>query len=101
MKISEISVQDVAEYLRLDDGYNKKEIEGIMEAVEAYISGYTHIQTAAESPDGDNLDQYEDLWIPYMVLCQDAYDNRAFMVDGNASNKVVESILNLHGRGFV
>lgn len=101
MKISEISVQDVVEYLRLDDGYNEKEIEGIMAAVEAYISGYTHIPTAAESPDGDNLDQYEDLWIPYMVLCQDAHDNRAFMVDGNASNKVVESILSLHGRGFV
>lgn len=101
MKISEISVQDVADYLKLDDGYDEKEIKSIMEAVESYISGYTHIPTAEQEPDGDNLDQYEDLWIPYMVLCQDAHDNRAFMVDGNASNKVVESILSLHGRGLV
>ena len=49
-------------------------------------TGLTELQASAEP----------DLVIAVYVLCQDAWDNRAYYVDSNNVNKVVENILGLH-----
>lgn len=44
----------------------------------------------------DNIENYEDLWLPCMILCQDAYDNRTLYPDKNNINRAVETALSMH-----
>lgn len=90
-KISEITYQDVAEYIRLSEVTqdNQNTLTNLINISIDYISKYTGI-------DKDNLDNYNDLVIVVFILCQDMWDNRTMYVDNVNLNKVVESILGLH-----
>ncbi len=90
MKISEITENNVADYLKLDEGqYNVEEIRAAMKAAEEFIIDYTGLSK-------EEIDQKEKFWIAYMTLCQDMIDNRSFYVEKSRTNKVVESILSMH-----
>ncbi len=84
MKMSEITVADVAEYLRLDE-YN----ENLIDTAKSFVLDYTSLLA-------DEADTKDNLWIAIMVLCQDMYDNRSMYVDKSNMNKVVESVLGMH-----
>lgn len=90
-KISEITYQDVANYIRLcevtQDDQNT--LTNLINISIDYISKYTGISV-------ENLDNYNDLVIVVFILCQDMWDNRTMYVDNTNLNKVVESILGLH-----
>ncbi len=90
-KISEITYQDVAEYIRLSEVTqdNQNTLTNLINISIDYISKYTGI-------DKDNLDNYNDFVIVVFILCQDMWDNRTMYVDNVNLNKVVESILGLH-----
>jgi hypothetical protein len=90
--ISEITSQDVADYLRLDE--DPWTLAPIMAAAKQFILDYTGM-TAEE------LDEHEDFYVAFMVLCQDMYDNRAMYVEKGEINKVVSSILFRHRSNFV
>lgn len=96
-KVSEITAQDVAEYLRIaeltedDENFIKSTISVAID----YILKYTGIK------DAETLDTYNDMVIVVFVLCQDMYDNRALYVDNSNLNKVVENILGLHQRNLL
>lgn len=97
MKVSEIQAKDVAEYLRFDDPENDEwitRLKPIMDAAKAFIANYTHLSEK-------ELDKYEDIWIAYMVLCQDMNDNRSYYVDKNNVNKVVMAVLDMHQRNLI
>lgn len=89
--VSELTTQDVADYLRLseltEDDNNL--LPTILEAAKAYVYKYTGL-TAAQ------VDEALDITIAVYVLCQDMYDNRAYYVDSSNVNQVVEAILGLH-----
>ena len=89
--VSQITAQDVADYLRIsevtEDDTNT--LNTLLTVAKTYITQYTG-QTL------DNLDTLEDIIIVVFILCQDMWDNRALYVDSNNVNKVVESILGLH-----
>lgn len=93
MVISDIKARDVAEFLRLDDASDPL-LKPMMEAAQAYIIGYTGLTE-------EELDNHDDLWLAFMVLVQDMYDNRAMYVDKGSVNKVVDSILFRHRRNFI
>lgn len=90
-KVSEITVYDVADYIRLDemDSSEQNTIQTILEVAKTYVKKYTG-RTDAE------LDESQDFVIAVLVLCQDMYDNRALYLTGAMQNKVVDSILSLH-----
>lgn len=95
MKVSEISVTNVADYLKLNTGdYSVGELQAILTASKTYISQYTGIPI--ESTESKTLDDYEDFYIAVMVLCQDMHDNRSLYVDNKSLNKVVSTILDMH-----
>lgn len=99
MKISEITVNDVVNFLKLEE-YCERDIETVMEAAKAYISSYTGIP--AEQTEGKTcLDDYKEFYIVLLVLCQDMYDNRSFTVEKTNVNRVVQSILDLHSRNYL
>lgn len=90
-KVSDISYQDVADYLRLIE-INTNDINTIntlLNVAKTFISNYTG-RTIEE------LDNYQDFVIVVFVLCQDMWDNRTMYVESKNLNNVIESILGLH-----
>lgn len=102
-KVSEITVQDVAEYIK-DYDTEESIIETYLNIAKNYISNYTGIPEAAEYDDEDDeeeketLDSYADFIIVVYILCQDMHDNRCMYVNSGNVNKVVQTILDMHTR---
>lgn len=90
-KVSEITAQDVADYIRLSEvtSDDTNTLNTLLTVSKAYIKQYTG-RTEEE------LDNYQDFVIVVLVLCQDMWDNRTLYVDNTNLNYVVESILGLH-----
>jgi len=89
--VSQITAQDVADYLRISEVTvdDTNTLNTLLTVAKSYICQYTG-QTL------ENLDNLSDIIIVVFILCQDMWDNRALYVDSNNVNKVVESILGLH-----
>lgn len=100
MKVSEITVEDIANYLRLTDvsKEEKKNIELFLNIAKNYIENYTGIPQKSENEEAETLDSYSDFVIVVYVLCQDMYDNRVMYVDGKNINNTVKTILDMHTR---
>lgn len=90
-KISDITYQDIANYIRLSEisPSDQNYLTMLINISKDYIINYTGI-------DEGNLDNYTDLIIVVFVLCQDMYDTRSMYVDNSNLNKVVETILGMH-----
>ena len=98
-KVSDITFNDVAEYLRLTDDLIEDEsnvnfITSTISIAKTFISNYTGIAEA-------DLDNYGDLPIVVFALCEDMYDNRSLYVENNNLNKMVETILGMHQRNLL
>jgi hypothetical protein len=88
--VSEVTVTNVAEYLRLEEGeYSEALLTSLLNTVKEFIKSYTGLTD-------EEIDEHEDFYIVVMILCQDMYDNRSMYVDKNNLNKVVETILGMH-----
>lgn len=90
-KISEITYQDVAEYIRLSEISQDDQnlLNNLINISIDYISKYTGIKR-------EDLDNYNDMVIVVFILCQDMWDNRTMYVDNTNLNKVVDTILGMH-----
>lgn len=94
MKVSEITVEDVARYARIDD-YDEIEVKNILDAAKAYVRSYTGLTD-------DEIDTHDDFYIAVLALCQDMYDNRSMYVDYKSNvNKVVDSVLGMHCTNYL
>lgn len=102
MKVSEITVADVAEHIGLEEGeYKPETLEVMLEAAKEYVADYTGIPQHSENTTEKTLDDYAKFPLAVYVICQDMYDNRAYYADKSNVNKVVESILNMHRRNYM
>lgn len=88
-KVSDITTDDIAEYLRLVDYSDEDEntLSNLLNIAKAFISNYTG-QT--------DLDQFQDFVIVALILCQDMWDNRTLYVDKSSLSYPVETILGMH-----
>lgn len=100
MKVSEITVDDITDYLRITDvtENDEKEIELFLKIAKNYIENYTGIPQKSENDEDETLDTYSDFVIVVYVLCQDMYDNRTMYIDGKNINNTVKTILDMHTR---
>lgn len=95
MKVSEVKVNDIVNYLKLDEGeYIESNIQMLIDTARAFIRSYTGLNDAL-------IDTHEDITIVLYVLCQDMHDNRAMYVDKNNINRLVKTILNMHRINFL
>lgn len=94
MKVSTITIKDVADYIRLTEISQEDTtlLTNLINIAKTFIKEYTGVQ---------NLDQYDDFIIVIFILCQDMYDNRTLYVDKTNLNKVVETILGMHTVGNI
>ena len=99
-KVSEITTNDIAKYLRLTEvGQDElNELETYLKIAKNYIENYTGIPQESEDEEAETLDSYSDFVIVVFVLCQDMYDNRVMYVDGKNINNTVKTILDMHTR---
>lgn len=90
-KVSQITYQDLADYIRLSEITNDdiNTLNNLLGVAKTFISNYTG-RTMTE------LDDYQDFVIVVFVLCQDMWDNRTLYIDKSNLNSVVESILGMH-----
>ena len=98
-KVSDITYQDIANYIRVDvtdDKLLQEELNIYLNIAKDFISNYTGIPIETKEKDSESLDDYADF-----ILCQDMYDNRTMYVDGKNVNRVVETILNMHRRNLL
>ena len=100
MKVSEITVENIANYLRLTEisEEDNKNIELFLNIAKNYIENYTGIPQKSEDEEAETLDTYSDFIIVVYILCQDMYDNRVMYVDGKNINNTVKTILDMHTR---
>jgi len=92
VKVSEITVQDLADYCRIAEPSTADNafLSQALEASKAYIRSYTGLNN-------DSIDEHEDFVIVVYILSQDMYDNRSLYTDQKVSlNNTVETILGMH-----
>ena len=90
-KVSDITANDVADYIRLvdftDDDTNT--LNNLIGIAKTFIMNYTG-HTLEE------LDNYQDFVIVVLILCQDMWDNRTLYVDKGNLSYPVDTILGMH-----
>lgn len=92
MKVSDVSAQNVMDFLRIDTPtqVEETEIAAMMTAAKNYIVGYTGLTL-------EEIDEHEDITIAYEVLIADMFDNRNYQTDKPTYvNRTVQSILSLY-----
>lgn len=89
MKISEIKIEDIKDYLHVHHDEDDKLISAILIASKAFVSNYTGLSL-------EGLDAKDDISMAVFVLASDLYDNRVYTVENNNVNPVIEAILNMH-----
>lgn len=100
MKVSEISIEDIIDYLRISDisSKEKQNFRMYLDIAKNYIENYTGIPRESENEEDETLDSYSDFCIVVFILCQDMYDNRCMYVDVKNINNTVKTILDMHSR---
>lgn len=91
MTVAEITVENVADYLRLSEvsAEDTAFLSSALSISKVFIKDYTG-QTE------EFVNTSETFVIVVYVLCQDMYDTRTLYVDKTNINKVVESILGMY-----
>lgn len=95
MKVSEIQLSDIADYLRLEEGqYTEAELTMMFDAAKSFVKSQTGL-------DAEDIDKHEDITIAILVLVQDMFENRTMYVEKSNVNKVVDSILGMYRTNFL
>jgi dihydrodipicolinate reductase len=97
MKVSDVTLQNVMDFLRIDfpTEIERSEISAMMTAAQNYIVGYTGLTP-------EEIDEHEDITLAYQVLIADMFDNRNNQIEKPTYvNRTVQSILSLHRTNLV
>ena len=94
MKISEITFEQVKEYLRIYDNDEDTTVNLITNSAKSFIKSYTGLSD-------EEADQYEDLCIAFLCLCSDMFDNRTVSVQSDKINPIVDTILHMHSKNYL
>lgn len=87
-KFSEITVNDLINYLRLVEitEADRTLLSSILSAARSYILTFTG-RTIGDA------DTFPEFTIATYVIAEDLYDKRTYIVDSETSNKIVDNIL--------
>ena len=97
MKLSEIDVPFVKEYLRQDGDEDDRLIGAILEGAKDYIVKYTGQSL-------EQLEESEDLVIAVLVLIGEFYDNRTISINERINlriNSMLESLIGRHSVNLI
>jgi len=87
MKVSEITREDVIQYLRIEDDASEYSLlNAIMKSALDFMMSYTGLSS-------EEIDEHDNLWIVFMKCCQTMYDDRAIYKD---STKNLEKFFDIN-----
>lgn len=89
MKISEVTITELKNYLHVYHTEDDNLITAILIAAKSFVSNYTGLTA-------ENLDVYEDLTMAVFILGAELYDNRVYTVDNTSVNPAIQAILSMH-----
>lgn len=89
MKISDISLIDVKNYLHVYHDEDDKLLTAILQAAKSFVRNYTGLSD-------EKLDISDDLSVAVFILSAELYDNRVYTVDNTDVNPVIQTILDMH-----
>lgn len=89
MKISELELSDIKNYLHVYHTEDDNLLSAILIASKSFVKNYTGLSDT-------NLDISDDLSMAVMILASELYDNRVYTVDNTNINPVIEAVLNMH-----
>lgn len=94
MKIAEISEENLIEYLKIEpENLDRFILSTAAEGAKDYIKNMTGLSE-------EEIYEHDDLSIAYLLLTQNAYDNRSiYGTEKVVSNPVVDDILGAYGKG--
>lgn len=93
-KVSEITVSDIVNYLRIYDVTPADEtfIDNCICTAKRYIKAYTG---------QEELDNFPEFGIVVYLLCQNMYDERSITVNDDKLNTVFDTILGFHRKNLL
>lgn len=98
MKVSELTIEEVLNYIReLEDNLTAEDMK-LIKAMQAAAISYASGQTGLTI---EELDQYEEMSVAVLALISDMWDNRSTTVDRNNRNEIVENILYMHSNNLL
>jgi uncharacterized phage protein (predicted DNA packaging) len=89
MKINEIKIKDIKDYLHVYHDEDDNLISAILIASKSFVKNYTGLTN-------EGLDAKDDLSMAVFILASELYDNRVYTVENTNVNPVIEAILNMH-----
>jgi N12 class adenine-specific DNA methylase len=89
MKISEITIVELKNYLHVYHTEDDNLISAILITSKAFVKNYTGLSN-------ENLNISEDLTMAVFILASELYDNRSYTVDKTSVNPVIQTILDMH-----
>lgn len=101
MKMSAVGVSDIKQYANIYFNDDDNMLASILVAGKAFIAGYTGLPLTSDTPNIDTCDKHEDLSVALMVLCNEMYSTRNFIVEANKVNFVVKSILDIYAVNYL
>lgn len=98
MKVSDLTNNYIADYLRIDDpgDIELNEIDAMRIAAVEYVKGYTGLTI-------EEIDQHEDITVAVLILIADYYENRTLYLDYKykEENSTVSKLLSMHCINFL
>lgn len=101
MKISDVTIDDLKQYANVYHNDDDNLFTTILAAGKQFISNYTGLPLVDDDMSDDYCDAHEDLTVALMVLSNEMYDNRAFVVDNTKLNFVIKQILDSHSVNYL
>ena len=105
MKVSTITINDLKNYLRLDDNSFDTELGIHLNAAKEYVKSYIGLPLTSSDQEEETIDSHEDITTAIFILVSDFFENHLYHQGGVGqevkTNKLVETILNQYRRNLV
>lgn len=94
MKVSELTLPTIKQYLRVDGNSDDILLEALLAAAIQYCTSYMGCTT-------EELNKYDDVTIVVLALISDSYEVRQFTTSTVTLNPVMQGVLDLHCSNFI
>lgn len=94
MILSQLTANDLANYLRLEQDDDDALLTGILAAAQSAVLNYTGVTA-------DEADTLPELTLAALVVGADLYEHRTMQVDNNNINLTARSLMDLHRSNLI
>ena len=94
MKVSELTLPVIKQYLRVDNNDDDILLEAVKDASIKYCTSYMGCTET-------DLERYPDITIVVLSLISDSYEVRQFTTSTVTTNPIMQGVLDLHCQNFL